>query len=336
MDRLSPLAIQAGGLLLGGFVAAVATVRLGIAVARRAGFVAQPNPIVENHKRPVPMGGGVAVVLLLLLVTALLALIGRVPARIPLGILPVFVVALVDDLRALPPTLKFLTQCLSVVVYLVLGPVKGWLVAPAALFMVTTQNAWNQIDIMDGLLGRVAMIGFLGLAACFGLAGDFTPQMLCCILAAGLMAGFLVWNRHPARVFLGDTGSVGMGTLFAIMVLEALPAAPRMVLPLLVTGGIPYFELGFLIVERPKRGIRFYRKSTDHFALRLLHHGHSVPAIVNSVAVIAVALALLSILATLQRNHNITLSLLAIVAIAAAAWAYLRLDPLKPWDGHSR
>lgn len=318
-------------ILVGAFSMSILLVRVGIAVAHRVRFLDHPNPIVASHQQPVALGGGVALVATILVVCLPLVSMGWLPVRVPLGISLAFLLGLVDDIYSLRPLPKLAIQSLIALVYLWLAPIPLWSLPLWAVFMLASQNSWNLIDIMDGLLANVAAACLLAVA-CMLLIVSPTDLGLAMVAAAGsaAAAGFLVWNKPPARVYLGDAGSLSLGMLFGIVVVEAMPLDPGLFGPMLVAGLVPWFEMIFLVVERTKKGIPFYVGSPDHFALRLLHKGYSVRFIVRRVLAASTILAALGLIATAAGLTPSAIVCVAAVALIAAlrAYQYLRALPV--------
>ncbi|MGA2324171.1 MAG: MraY family glycosyltransferase [Sedimentisphaerales bacterium] len=300
------------------FITSVILVRIAILVAWRIDLISYPNPIVHNHERPVALGGGVAVVLTLLLFFSILTLLGLMPRRILLGVLPVFALGCIDDAISLRPLQKFILECASIIAYLIVLPFPFWSLPLVGMFLLSSMNAWNLVDIMDGLLGWIAINCMLGIAGVLFLAdAEHSGMVPLAITVVGTIAGFLIWNSYPAKVYMGDAGSLSLGMLFGILVLEAFSSNPRLGIPLLFTGLIPFFELAFLVVVRTKKKIPFYRGSPDHFALRMLHRGYSVPFIVRAVIFTGLATSGLAwIIVWFQTNWWISGSAMFITLVA--------------------
>ena len=181
-------------------------------VGVRIGIVDRPGEL-KIHQDPVPVTGGFAVVVAVILGTvvgghgnpwvvaaACLALAG----------------GMVDDMRPLPPWVRLVVQAaagtLLVLGGLRLEPLAG--LGGVALVVVTMAccNATNMLDGQDGLASGLGVTAGLGIAGLM-VAGGFSAALP--LAVAGGLAGFLVWNRPPARVFLGDGGAYAVGVLLA-------------------------------------------------------------------------------------------------------------------------
>jgi UDP-GlcNAc:undecaprenyl-phosphate GlcNAc-1-phosphate transferase len=261
--------------LAGGFAGTF----LARAFARRFGIMNAPNPIVPQHVRPVAYLGGVGVAIGVAAGFATLAWLGR---PVALGfVLPAFlflVLGLVDDLRLLSPAMKFGWQSLIAALAVAMG-VRASLTGIALLddgmswlWIVAVVNAFNLTDVCDGLVASISVVMFTALALLdpshAGVAG----------LVAASALGFLAWNRPPASIFLGDSGSHLLGFLAAALTL----AVPRdLGLPLLTWCacgwilGVPLFEGSFLTLVRSRKGLPWWKGSPDHFSLRLQAAGLS-------------------------------------------------------------
>jgi len=200
-------------------------IALGVAWILAAGLVsaplAQPNAR-SLHVRPVPRIGGIAIWAgwLVALVTVPVSWHWVAPFAL------VVAVSLLDDFRALPAAVRLLAQAAAAITAGALVLDANWaLLAFAALVIVWMANLYNFMDGADGLAGSMGLFGFGAYSAAAVLAGpgraDFA--VLCGALAAAC-AGFLVFNRPPARLFMGDVGAVALGFLAGLFGLEGLSA----------------------------------------------------------------------------------------------------------------
>ncbi|MDG1462474.1 MAG: MraY family glycosyltransferase [Gammaproteobacteria bacterium] len=252
------------------------------AVAIRTNFVAKPNPIIPQHVHDVAYMGGIGVALGIL-GALLIWNIGAAgtPDHTWFNLYAIpgiafLLLGAIDDLHPLSPSIKLLWQiiiagfCAWSGIHLELT---GWLLADLFLttgWIVVVINAVNLTDVCDGLVGGLALIGFITIAA---LAPDLALPALA---GAGACAGFLVWNAPPARIFLGDAGSHLLGFLLSAFGIQAISTDPWCNWPImLLIAGVPLFELALLIIIRLKKGIPWWQGSPDHFSLRLQAAGLS-------------------------------------------------------------
>lgn len=148
----------------------------------------------------------------------------------------------------------------------------GWLMVPLGmLVMVGASNAYNLTDGLDGLAGGTGAIAFYalgGAAALFAIFGETDPTLSLAVAAMGMAAaggllGFLAWNRHPAKVFMGDTGSLSLGALLGFVAVLG-----RVELLLAVAGGVFVAEAGSVMLQvayfKATKGKRIFRCSPLH------------------------------------------------------------------------
>jgi UDP-GlcNAc:undecaprenyl-phosphate GlcNAc-1-phosphate transferase len=146
------------------------------------------------------------------------------------------------------------------------------------LWIMGVTNAFNLIDIMDGLSSGVALIACVFLAIISFINGNYLIAAFTFTLGGSLL-GFLPHNFKPARIYLGDTGSMAIGFILAALTINEQYTVNGHwigVLAPVVIMGIPIFETGFLIIVRLAKGKHPLRGSPDHFALRLRRMGMSV------------------------------------------------------------
>ena len=177
----------------------------------------QPNAR-SLHETPVPRTGGIG---LLLGIAAGWAVAGfRLPGLLLIGFVLLVGVSLADDLRerGLPVGFRLLVQlaAASLALLALEQPSASWACfAMTVLAIGWMSNLYNFMDGADGLAGGMALFGFLAYAVAGFLSGN-TPFAMLNLAVAAASAGFLLHNFHPARIFLGDTGSVPLGFLAAV------------------------------------------------------------------------------------------------------------------------
>lgn len=246
-------------------------------VAYRYQILDQPDGKLKKHSRPVPYMGGVVVYFAFLSPISLVFQFNQQLLGILLASSILLLVGLFDDLKALTPGIKFLFQMIATYILLKSGIVidlvffPQWLdIALSFLWILTVINAFNIIDIMDGLAVAVGLAVSLTLFVVSLYSGDFLISILGISMAGSLLA-FLKFNWEPAQIYLGDAGSMVLGLIIgsmAMMVRYTRFNQLAFVSGLLVLA-IPLFDLGYVIVLRLLRGTSPFLGSPDHFALRL-------------------------------------------------------------------
>src|SRR5262245_42650227 len=195
------------------FLVTLAIVRV---LLSRFGRLALDRPNERSlHERPVPRTGGIA----LLTGSAVSIAFGAADLWLPFALaLALAALSFIDDLRGMPTAVR-LGAHLSAAAFLVwylLSPMHPLELALLALAVAWMTNLYNFMDGADGVAGGMAVIGFSTFAFAAWLAGQTALATLCAGVAAAAL-GFLVYNFHPARIFLGDVGSIPLGFLAAAL-----------------------------------------------------------------------------------------------------------------------
>jgi UDP-GlcNAc:undecaprenyl-phosphate GlcNAc-1-phosphate transferase len=264
----------------------------GVPIARQAalkyGIVDAPDGRLKLQKEPVPYFGGLAIYLAFLMSVAFTFEFRQDVLGIILGGTIVVMLGLIDDFGVLTPWTKLAGQLLAVFVLIKSGirieiaALPEWLDVTLTVFwMVGLINAFNLLDIMDGLSAGVGAVSAGCLLVVALLQGDQTIAVMLVALLGSLL-GFLKYNWHPARIYMGDMGAMFIGLLLGAMtMIERYPSDhPLSLLTPVFILGIPIFDTLFVMYIRYKRGLPIFWGSPDHIAIRLRHWGLSVPQIV--------------------------------------------------------
>jgi UDP-GlcNAc:undecaprenyl-phosphate/decaprenyl-phosphate GlcNAc-1-phosphate transferase len=230
----------------------------------------QPNAR-SLHERPVPRTGGIAV----LLGAAVSLGFGAGDLWLPMGLaLALAMVSFFDDLRGLRTAVR-LTAHVAAAAFLVwylLSPMLAVEIFVLVVAVVWITNLYNFMDGSDGLAGGMAMIGFGAFAFAAWWGGDDALAALCVALAAAALA-FLLHNHHPARMFLGDVGSIPLGFLAAgLGIVGWRNDLWPLWFPVLVFG--PFIaDATVTLVRRLLRRERVWQAHRDHYYQRMVRMG---------------------------------------------------------------
>jgi len=274
-------------------VATGAAVAFGAVVRRLAptiGAIVPPRPD-RWHNQPTPTMGGVAIAAAtmtgFLVIAFRVDLIGAPQGWLPvlLAALAMFVVGVLDDRLQLSPVAK-LVASLAIGAFLVFalagvepeGALPSWYTLVSIVWFAGVCHAVNLLDNMDGLAAGVGLIAASFLAALLGgLLGSTLVVLLTSL--AGALLGFLYWNRTPARLFMGDCGSLFVGALLAAASLVPIFSSrlafisPGVLVVLILV--VPLFDTGFVLVLRRFAGRKATKGGTDHASHRLVSLGFS-------------------------------------------------------------
>lgn len=239
-------------------------------------FLDHPNAR-SLHARPTPRTGGVGVmagVAAAALVTIATGGAGRALLAALGGAFVLAALGLADDRAGLSARLRLLAQLLVAGAFLaVSGVASGWAMGLLLLLgLVWMGNLYNFMDGSDGLAGGMAVFGFGAFAWAAGLAGEPALAAVCAGGAAAA-AGFLCFNFHPARIFMGDVGSVPLGFLAGALGLVGWRAgAWPLWFPLLVFA--PFIlDATVTLLRRALRGEKVWQAHRSHYYQRMVQMG---------------------------------------------------------------
>jgi UDP-GlcNAc:undecaprenyl-phosphate GlcNAc-1-phosphate transferase len=295
----------------GSFLLSCALTALARRWARYAGFVDRPGGH-KGHREPVALGGGIAIFLAscspVLAGTLVASLVdpsavyawlpqmlqphvAGVASKLPmvsaivLGALVLHVVGLIDDCKPLGPWAKVAVQVIVALFVAGIAGVRAAEALPAPLSILITvvwivliTNAFNFLDNMDGLSAGVAAVA----AAIFAIAAAGAGQIFVPVMAwilVGTLLGYLLFNFPPATIFMGDSGSLVIGYLLAVLTILTTYYDPEegtrpygLLMPFVVLA-VPLYDVGSVVVHRLRVGESPFRGDQRHFSHRLVKRG---------------------------------------------------------------
>lgn len=321
-------------------------------IARRLGAVTPPGGR-HIHRRPIPRMGGLAIfggVMLALLVTlpidqpvalvrepryVVLAVpyapLARPVIGILLGAVAITALGAVDDLRALPGRVKFPLIYAAAAIPVLFGLTTPFLTNPltgspvglgiaghvfTVVWLGSLAIALNSIDGVDGLAAGIAGITGATLLTAAAARGDVVTMALAGAVI-GSSLGFLRHNFHPARIFMGDSGSMLLGFLLGAAAVQGLVKAATafsLAVPLLALA-VPILDTGFAIVRRYRNGVSIFLPDREHLHHRLLNRGLTQRQTAMILYLVSAVAGLGGLAAA---GINRTVSLLILGAITAA------------------
>jgi UDP-GlcNAc:undecaprenyl-phosphate GlcNAc-1-phosphate transferase len=307
----------AGALLL-----TLATTPVAMRLATRTGVVDHPGPL-KVHATPVPYLGGLAVLIGL---AAVVAAVHPV-LLVPLGLAAAL--GVVDDARDVPAVVRLVGEIGIGAAVAAVVPVRfGAPFGPIAVVLVVVAlvNATNMLDGLDALASGVALIGAAGFAVI--LRGDGRTVALG---LAGALAGFLWFNRPPARIYLGDAGSYLLGTALALLVATAW--SPHRAAAVGIAGialvALPVVEAGVTIIRRLRARHPLFRGDRGHVYDQLVDRGWTATQASIGFALAELALAGLGVAVT-QTSTTVAAATIAAAAIAVLVAALVGAGFTRP------
>ena len=307
-------------------VLALIFVPLAMKLAYKIGAVDKPNAR-KVHTKIMPRMGGLGIYLAYIIVVLATQKMNMQLAGLLLGSTILVVLGIFDDMKDLNAKFKLLIQVLAAVIVMAFGVRIEFMtnvfgggaiyldilsLPITLLWIVGITNAINLIDGLDGLAGGIATIAALSMAVVGWIYGQYLMASMAIILAGATM-GFLRYNFHPAKVFMGDTGSLFLGfnlSVLAIMGVAKSVTFISLAAPVLVLG-VPIFDTFFAILRRKMNHKPIFAADKDHLHHRLLGMGFSHRKTVLIIYAISFFLALSAILIT----YLSTAEAVAVVAI---------------------
>ena len=261
-------------------------------IALKIGAVDSPNLERKTQKEPVPYLGGVAIAIGITIASfgALLysdfstetfnkALSVLLPAIL------ISAMGLYDDLKGLEPWPRLVAQTIAgiaVAIYLIQNDTLGQAFSNQALnylvtiiWVVGICNSINFFDNLDGgASGTVAVISIFLFAIAFNQGQSLVSALA--VITAGATLGFLIWNKTPAKIYMGDAGALFLGIIIAVLTIrldpEVGPQSRALAIPLLLMA-VPILDTTTVVISRLSRGISPFTGGRDHLSHRLMRKG---------------------------------------------------------------
>jgi UDP-GlcNAc:undecaprenyl-phosphate GlcNAc-1-phosphate transferase len=307
-------------------------------VALAQGVLDRPNSSHKTHKNPVPYLGGVAIIIGVVIVSYIALISNKFTwsnfwlATSILG--PAVVMGLVglwDDLKSLNPLPRFIGQSIAGIVIAIIlilndniGNPTGITILDAAITVLWIVGICNSINFFDNLDGGAA--GTVAITAIslsyLAITGDQYFIAALSIVVAGSTLGFLIWNRAPARIYMGDAGALFLGLLIATLTVRFKPSTDNSVssfaIPLLLLA-IPILDTTVAVFSRLRRKVSPFQGGKDHLSHRLVRHGLSRKISAIMLWLLSAVYGIFAVLISLQ---NFDYEFL-VLTIALVVWILL-------------
>lgn len=301
-------------------------------IALQIGAVDAPNMARKSQSEPVPYLGGVAIVIGVFLATYTTVFVKDknigLASTVLIPALAMAIMGLIDDLRGLPPWPRLIAQSVvgvGVAALLIatntLGTPSGIFVIDAVITTLWIVGVCNSINFFDNLDGGAAGTVVVISLFTFFIAFDQGQLMISAlsIVTAGATAGFLLWNRPPARIYMGDAGALFLGIIIAVLTIRLdpniKPIWKSLSIPLLLMA-VPLLDTSVAVISRLARGISPFTGGRDHLSHRLMRRGlHRRTAAISLWALAGIYGAVAYLTYLYQFSWLIILSALAWVAL---------------------
>lgn len=280
MSVVFEVSIESGFGFVAGLASALAFTPVMRWLAWKTHFVCEFNPVVNEARPSVAYLGGIAILTAASVSAFVLQIAGvetMMLARLLTAALPLTILGLLDDRLVLSPAPKAALEvvCAGLGIWLTFGWHASLLQFMGAIFVtVTLVNAVNFLDASDAFAASVVAATFLAIGVLAGV--DVVPMLV----LVGAVAGFLVFNRPPANIYLGDAGSHFLGAIMAFEILDrfVFPGVPLKI-DLIVAAAalvaVPLFDVVFTVCVRIWKRRPWWRGSLDHTVFRMRASGLS-------------------------------------------------------------
>ena len=307
-----------------------------IAIAQ--GVLDRPNSAHKSHKQSVPYLGGVAIIIGVVLVSYLALISSKFTwsnfwlATSVLGpAVAMGLVGLWDDLKSLNPLPRFIGQSIAgliVAVILVFNDnvgnptgITGLDVAITVLWIVGICNSINFFDNLDG--GAAGTVAITAISLTYlAITGDQYFIAALSVVVAGSTLGFLIWNRTPARIYMGDAGALFLGVLIATLTVRFKPSTENSISPFaipILLLAIPILDTTVAVFSRIRRNVSPFQGGKDHLSHRLVRYGLSRKVSAVTLWLLSALYGLFAVLISIQ-NINYEFP---IIIISSAIWILL-------------
>ncbi len=325
---------------LAAFCLSLALVALCRRLATRYGFVATPRTD-RWHARPTALLGGIAIAGTVLVLHPVFNGFTALPVLL-VGAAAIFIVGLVDDLISLKPATKLVFQIAVASFFVFFGYRLSWSASLTldtiltVLWIVGLTNAFNLLDNMDGLCAGLCLVAGGGVLATLLVNGVLGPESTHLALLLGAVAGFLVYNFHPASIFMGDSGSLFIGLNLSVLTLSSPSAsdAPTSLLSVMAAPAlilmVPILDTTLVAVSRLLSGRSAAQGGRDHSSHRLVAIGLSERTAVLVLWTLSALGGLLGFI--LNRYHDDVGTLAAALFVLAAIIFTVYLAHVRVYD----
>jgi UDP-GlcNAc:undecaprenyl-phosphate GlcNAc-1-phosphate transferase len=360
--------VQFWPVLVSAFACALIATWLCKAIAIRFNIVDKPDSLVKTHKRPVAYLGGVGVLagfvvgalcgIYLIRGQPFLPTVLRWLFGIIAGATISCFVGVMDDIFNISPAKKILGQILAAVPIILAGilPDFSEIVGPfgfqmsqgvevaigipvVIFFVLGATNSLNLLDGLDGLCGGVTVITAVGMLLlaiqrstfAFSDRGDMVRVIVCLALVGGIF-GFLPFNRHPAKIFMGDAGSMLLGFVVAAMMMLLARKAPRWWIASIIVFGLPILDTGTALLRRLINKRPLFVSDRGHIYDQMIDRGISLKRTVRICYLLAGLYVLAGLLTSMLSTPYNLIPLTTIFAVSfLVVWrlGFLKMDGLR-------
>ncbi len=290
-------------------------------IAIKRGLVSYPRAD-RWHKHPTAILGGIGIFLASVITASIIGAVNKNTIGLFIGATFLFTVGLFDDKFHIKPYTKLLLQiiaaCIAIFFETSTGlPINKLIMIPLTLiWIVGVTNSFNLLDNIDGLASGIAVISSLMIFFSSLIFANNTLGIFSLVLA-GAALGFLPYNLNPAKIFMGDSGSMFLGFSLAVISISGTTRHisnlfATILIPVFILS-VPIFDTIFVMIMRKLRGKNIFEGGTDHTSHRLVALGLSPRKTVFLLYIISIAFGLIAL--SYSRLDFFLISVIAFLAI---------------------
>ena len=301
----------------------------------------------KSHSLPIPYLGGVAIILGIVTVTYSALLFSEftlynfwlgtsvLGPAVAMGL-----IGLWDDIKQLAPLPRFFAQTMAgvfVAITLIisnnLGNPTGSTPIDAFISIIWVVGICNSINFFDNIDGGAAGTSAISAIALAIIAKNTDQSLISSlsIVLAGATLGFLIWNKSPARIYMGDAGALFLGVLLATLTIRLNPETSSTFvsfsIPILLLA-VPILDTSVAVISRLRRGVSPFQGGKDHLSHRLIRHGASRKKSAFSLWLLSAFFAVIALVVA----TNFLNQALILVVVASVLWAVLLVGFLATKD----
>ena len=354
--------------LAASFVSSLAATALCKKIAIKFGIVDRPDDLVKTHKKPIAYLGGIG--MLIGVTVGILASIGRLQSEESSGLALTWLlgilgggaiacfVGLADDLFDIKPRQKILGQILAAIILLLVGvapnlhhitnllnlslPHNLELILEVLIVVFFVLGATNSLNLLDGLDGlcagvtaiiAIAMLVLSIHLATWGFSEVGDPvRIIICLALVGVVCGFLPFNRYPAKIFMGDAGSMLLGFMMAALMILFAEHIPRWWMASIVVFGLPILDTAVALVRRVLNHRPLFVSDRGHIYDQMIDRGIPLKKTVVICYVLAGVYAGIGLVMSQIRTRYAAVVYIIVFAVSGlVVWKkdYLKMEGLR-------
>lgn len=325
------------------FLITFASVPIVRVIAFKLNAVDVPRDNRRMHKKPIPRMGGAAIFLgFIVSVACFTGVIDHELIAILVGALIIVIVGILDDIYQLKPVVKLIGQIVAAIVVIWGGVRIDFFTIPFAMggklinldflsipvtfvWIILITNAVNLIDGLDGLAASISGISALALVF-LTIVMDIPHIGVVLVAVAGACFGFLPFNQHPAKIFMGDTGALFLGFILSTLSIQGFfkgYTLVSLIIPIIVLG-LPLFDTSFAILRRLAKGQGIMHADRGHLHHKLIDKGFSQRETVTMLCTLSSMLSFTAVVLITKGLNRAIVLVIAMVLFGFCSGIYAK------------